>query len=304
MMDDERREERHTIARWIDEQIAFNSGKNLFHEGGGLAFNERMMELVGDRDELRRILEELGIDAVVEYTLDRVIREFHHSNQYLDIGEPARASLRNIYRHLLDDTMLGTRDAGAIAERHYRRLACWLEATSPMAHAINPPERPYIENVVCAEYAPELQLRILGLDPATIIEPLLDVGCGERAVMVRYLRAQGIEAYGIDRLCDADSTYLFATNWFDFAPEPASWGTIISNLSFSSHFLNNHLRDDGRYREFATKYMELLNALKPGGRWHYAPSLPFIEAHLPGDRFAIERARITDEYERTVVRRL
>jgi hypothetical protein len=50
--------------------------------------------------------------------------------------------------------------------------------------------------------------------------------------------------------------------------------------------------------------MELLAALAPGGSYHYAPSLPFIEEYIPNRDFTISRERINGEYSRTIVRRI
>src|SRR5215211_6271348 len=54
-------------------------------------------------------------------------------------------------------------------------------------------------DAVCARYSPPLQLGALDLSSEALPEPVLDVGCGSDAAMVRYLRQRGVEAYGIDR---------------------------------------------------------------------------------------------------------
>ncbi len=289
----------------IDRQIAFNRRKNLYHTGREtiFAFNGTTRAIIDRRDELQRILRADGAEAIIDYAARRALKEFYRSNQYIDIREPDIENLRGLYRRLADDILSDEYSAELIAKRHYERLAGWLASAAPITQRINPPERPTIREAVCAEYSPELQLRILGIDPEKLIEPVIDVGCGEHAALVIYLRERGIEAYGIDRSCDGMVPYLFAKSWFEFDFIPNRWGTITSNLSFSTHFLNNHLLGDGGHIAYAAKYMELLNSLRPGGAWHYAPSIPFIEEHLPGERFIVEREKIDEEFSRTVVRR-
>lgn len=121
---------------------------------------------------------------------------------------------------------------------------------------------------------------------------------------MRHLRALGIAAHGIDRACDAEGDYLVAADWFERDIVPGFWGTIISHLSFSGHFLNHHARRDGEYIAYAKKYMEMLHGLRIGGRCHYAPGLEFIEEMLPAHQYALERSRVGEEYSRTVITRL
>ena len=177
----------------------------------------------------------------------------------------------------------------------------WERWDAVISAQLGPVGEAMIEEVVCAEYSPALQLAILGIDPDDILEPVMDIGCGEHAILVTYLRSRGIEAYGADRLSPAGSDHLFRVNWFEMELREGYWGTLISNLSFSSHFIHNHLRADGKHMEYARKYMELLAALAPGGRYHYAPGLPFIERYLPADRFTIARERVNGQHDRTIV---
>jgi hypothetical protein len=77
-----------------------------------------------------------------------------------------------------------------------------------------------------------------------------------------------------------------------FSLPPSTWGTVIAHQSFALHFLYAHLRSTSRASRFATKYMEILYSLKRGGRFFYAPGLPFIEQHLPNSRFRVYIRRI------------
>ncbi len=50
--------------------------------------------------------------------------------------------------------------------------------------------------------------------------------------------------------------------------------------------------------------MKILNSLKVGGKWHYVPSVTFIEELLPEDKFEVTNSFINDNIMRTVVKRI
>ncbi|ACL65246.1 methyltransferase type 11 [Anaeromyxobacter dehalogenans 2CP-1] len=146
---------------------------------------------------------------------------------------------------------------------------------------------PALREVVSAEYGPELQLRVLGLDAGALLAPVLDLGCGTEARLVRWLAARGVDARGVDRAA-APAGRVQRGDWLTVPVAPASLGTIVSHLGFSLHFLHHHLRPGDEAVRYARRYMELLRALRPGGTFAYAPGLPFVEAHLPPDRWRVE----------------
>lgn len=132
-----------------------------------------------------------------------------------------------------------------------------------------------VVEVVCSEYSPGLQLRVLGLGLEEVRGPVLDVGCGERRGLVSELRGRGISAEGIDRVHGDD--------WLRYAYGIDRWGTVVSHHGFSLHFLHHHLRPGAMALSYARVYMDILRSLRVGGVFAYAPGLPFIEAMLPGD---------------------
>lgn len=148
---------------------------------------------------------------------------------------------------------------------------------------------------ICSQYSAQLQLEILGVsEPKNLITPVLDIGCGEDGTLVKYLSRLDLEVYGIDKNAEP-ITNINNTDWFDMNFELESWGTIISHMAFSLHFINHHLRIDGDPAKFASFYMRILNALKIGGRFIYAPGLPFIEKFLPPSRFIIIKKKVNLE---------
>ena len=146
---------------------------------------------------------------------------------------------------------------------------------------------------VCLEYSPELQLRVLHADADQLLEPVLDLGCGKHAALVRFLRERGKEAFGIDRVAPR-RRFVVRADWLDWPLEPARWGTVLSHQGLSTHFLHQHLRPDGRPERHARRYMDVLRALKPGGSFRYAPGLPFFEELLPRDEYDVERFPVAE----------
>jgi hypothetical protein len=141
---------------------------------------------------------------------------------------------------------------------------------------------------VCAEYSAETQLRVLGLDLRSMHEPVLDVGCGAEAHLVAAMRQFGLDATGIDRHAEAEHT--IAADWSEFRFAPSSWGTVVSHLAMSLHFVHRHLGADAEpAQRYARKYMEILKSLQVGGSFVYAPSLPFIEEMLPVQSYRVRR---------------
>ncbi|WP_161605068.1 hypothetical protein [Brevibacillus massiliensis] len=145
--------------------------------------------------------------------------------------------------------------------------------------------------IPCHEYTPELQIRLLGIELSQLQEPILNIGAGKEGKLVRFLRENGCEAYGIDKFCETDG-YMHRADWLSFSFEANTWGTVISHMAFSNHFRHHHLRRDGQPRQYAEKYMEILHSIKHAGSFYYAPGLPFIEDLLPAEQFAVRRTPV------------
>ena len=143
------------------------------------------------------------------------------------------------------------------------------------------------------EYSPETQLEVLHVATDELLEPVLDLGCGHNGHLVRWLRARDIAAVGIDHAADS-APGIVAGDWFEFDFGRAAWGSIVSHMAFSSFFLHSHLRDTETARRCGRLYMALLAALKPEGRFYYAPGLPFMEDLLPRSQFEVVRHPIED----------
>lgn len=143
--------------------------------------------------------------------------------------------------------------------------------------------------VVASEYAPDLQLHVLGLAPSDVVSPVLDIGCGASAALVLHLRGLGHEVTGSDRDAPPSAT---RADWLGFDYGKDRWKTIVSHLGFSLHFLRAHHASEDAARHYAEAFVRITRSLAPGGLFAYAPSLPFFESVLPKERFAIERRKV------------
>lgn len=234
------------------------------------------------RRQLRRALADPSASPSA-LLADRLIRWIHRRNQFVSVGATARRAVQSIYddgfRRALDHDVRSDGDTGitALLTRHgWAIRSAILTLTSGMP-----------VDVVSARYRPATQLRILGLDLSEIRGPVLDIGCGQEQHLVRHLRSLDIEAHGLDR--EIGGT---AHDWLAFDPGSACWQTLIAHQSFSLHFTHHHLAaSDSTALEYANAFMRYLHALRPGGTFAYAPSIPFIEAALPPDRWEVQLVR-------------
>lgn len=277
------------LKKYIDIQLAHNRGKNLFYGNIDLSLgfvNEISQFLNRLPDSDTRQEEEL-----IDYITDSVLRELCLVNQFYGFGKAGRKRLRVIYSDLLNDLRRYNEANGMaylkdISDLHYSRLQQLVADTNSFATEIYSQDEENTGSVPCSEYSPELQVNLFRLDIEKLAGPLLDIGCGKMANLVTYLRDNGVEAFGIDRFA-RDIPFCENADWLEFDYGTNRWGTIISNLGFSNHFMNHHLRKDGNWVEYSTKYMEILGSLKPGGSFYYSPGLPFIESYLDKEKYHV-----------------
>lgn len=258
-----------------------------------MAWFDQVLQTSGGSGDRRWRTDPTGFLAV------RLLRWLQSRNQYLDLGASVRERARQLYgvsaaamRGALADTSDDMQLREAVEEAladHQRRLAAFLHE---LARSPDVPGPAFVyREAVCGSYSADLQLQVLGLEREALLEPILDLGCGEHGGLVRALQAAGLAAVGLDRLADHQE-HLVAADWFDLELPRASWGTIISHLAFSLQFLHQHLRGGPGPERYARTYMQLLRALRVGGTFAYAPSLPFIEDLLPPSTWRVVRRPI------------
>ncbi len=285
----------------IDNQIEYNQYKNIFLDRLEIfRFTNEIVRAISNIDSLNSLTRHL----LIEYATDKATEEFCRVNQYYSFDTKAKNDLRKIYSDLFEIIRTKTDSIENISINHYEKLQRWIKESNPFAEGIyrNDPEK--IIPVACYEYSPELQINILQIDIKDLMQPVLDIGCGSQGYLVKYLKYQGVVVYGIDRF-KFSSSDLITIDWLEYNYGNEKWGTIISNLGFSNHFKHHNLREDGKYIEYGKTYMNILNSLKVGGYFHYAPDLPFIEKYLDNKQFDLMNLKI-DEYDfkTTIIKRL
>ncbi|RBL90829.1 hypothetical protein DF182_30815 [Chitinophaga flava] len=292
----------------IDSQYHQHAHRNLYYQGSAavLPWTRFTRELLTDCPEEILALEDTHKSReIVSYLTMQARKAFCHTNQYLDISTTHTDSLQQVYARLVEDIIGAVKDRRVdetiLSARHSARLREWLRTSNPFTEKTFAVAGRQLEPVVCAEYEAVLQLEVLQLNTSGIKGPLLDIGCGPQAYLVKYLRSQGIEAYGVDRFIATPAAFLQVGDWLDFSLSPGYWDTIVSNLSFSNHFLHHHHRNSPDCARYAHKYMEILQALRPGGSYHYAPSLPMVEEYLPASQYTIRNIPVTAHFSATVV---
>ncbi|OFX89954.1 MAG: hypothetical protein A2W99_08675 [Bacteroidetes bacterium GWF2_33_16] len=286
----------------IDKQFKSNTGKNIFFDGiqDSLKFIPEAVNSIEKIGEIDKVSENILID----YITNKALQEFCRINQYYNFNKQAQESLRAIYVDLFSKIKTHNNSVDTISKVHYESLTMWLRETNAFAENIYSTQEENVEPVACSEYSHELQIELLQIDIAQLIEPILDIGCGKQGNMVDYLRNNGLEAFGFDRFA-FESSFLTQSDWFEYDFGLNKWGTIISNLGFSNHFQHHHTRNDGDFVRYAKTYMDILNSLKIGGRFHYAPDLPFIEQYLDIGKYAITRKKLGDyTFKSVIVERL
>lgn len=228
----------------------------------------------------------MTFDAVLERavirTYDRCLRDVREA-LVAHVGEARRDALLSVTR---------------AHQRRGLRLLARLRSTLPQLRKDDA-----LPTVVCAQYAPELQLMMLGLDGVRLRGPVLDVGCGQDGRLVRHLHEQDVQAFGVDRLVQPGDR-LFEGDWHDLAFESGTWSFVVSHMAFSNHFRHHHRHVTPETRRYAGTYRRLLRSLQPGGIFAYTPSLPFVEALLAEDEYVVTTLPNADPFGFTHVTRL
>jgi hypothetical protein len=209
----------------------------------------------------------------VERIVDGVLEAVAEKNQFAASEPKLEAGVRKALEGLATEGVEKTKAALA---------AVFEEVLGP-----SPAEVP------SATYSPDLQLAVLGL--SALREPILDVGCGKDAALVKFLRARGQKADGIDLRAPAEAT---RASWLGFDYGAARWGTITSHLGFTLHFMHQEMKRSELAFDYARAYMRIVKALAPGGTFAYIPGVPFIESMLPKalrvERVALAEGLVTD----------
>jgi SAM-dependent methyltransferase len=294
------------IENSIKRQLEVNQAKNLLFENV-----EQIMDIEpGFLAALEELLDASSKDRpagdspkIVSFAAQALLKKVYSVNQYLNISAQKVEELEQIYRETWQ-AMLRSRDVrSTLREQHYPELSRWLADLYPEKFREQLESRPVIGHVVCEEYSAPLQLELLRINISHLKQPVLDIGCGSQANLVRYLRSQGIEAYGFDRQLEKQETYLSQMDWFEYPFETDRWGTLLSNMAFTNHLNYVRLHAVHQLEHYLLKMREMLEALAPGGRFYYAPSLPFVEDWFASEQYKVDRKRTIAELSVSIITR-
>jgi hypothetical protein len=229
------------------------------------------------------------VSSLSSIATDLLVKGVYSLNQYLQVSADARDSLKLLYQVTFRD-LLRTKDIeSTLRGFHFPRLVNWIASIHP--ESLRNALRPYTEigSVVCQEYSPELQLRLMRISLDAVRQPVLDIGCGRSALLVKYLRARHIDAFGRDRVLTQEASYLETGDWLTDGFGHLRWGTVISNMAFSNHFIYAQHYDEALRSKYAGRYRAILDSLQKGGSFTYGPSAPELEGELHGREYRIEK---------------
>jgi hypothetical protein len=257
------------------------AARSLAHRHEGLELAAIQGGVVSLSDDELAAFRGLAVSAADARTLrEDLVRWIASKNQFFHVETATAAEI--------DDAIvrLGTALASGALDEAQDVLDDVLDGlASLMASALGTAPR----EVVASEYTPELQLAVLHLTPRDLASPLLDIGCGTGAALVRRARSLGLEATGIDRDAPDDAV---RADWMSFDYGVARYRLIVSHLAFSLHFAHAHRKSEADARRYAETYVRITRALAPGGRFVYVPSVPFFEPVLPSAHFHVEHHRV------------
>lgn len=268
----------------INKQIDNNKELNLF-------FKNLDSEIMIDNSFRKEILElkeksNTDISEVVKTTAKSVLDNFFMINQYIQVSSKDQSDLNDIYFNTY--SKIDSNNFEMVMKSHFRKLSSWLSRfyTKHFLEALS--QNKSIGQVVNKEYSVDLQVEIFDLDFDKIKEPIIDVGCGKNAYLVRELILRNKEVIGIDRLISYSDKRIIEKNWFDFNFKKNSWGTIIANMSFTNHLIYSLKNNSEFIYDYYIKYKEIIESLLIGGCFYYAPSLEFVEDRLDPVMYSIE----------------
>ncbi|PYI53431.1 class I SAM-dependent methyltransferase [Paenibacillus flagellatus] len=306
----------------LERQFVHNEGKSLFYEKPDgeppltpAEHTVRFLQKHGGRfvDWVRSAAEADDLRPLLRKLARSCMTSFMKANPYVHFQAAHHAELERLYRRSLQEIcgtlvrreFLAERDLVECFRCHYARLRSFLSRTNGTELFRAYARSPHIPPIAYAEYSPELQLNVLGLHEDRLLQPILDIGCGAQARLIRYLREYGLAASGLDRWEVECGAAWSSADWLYADYGTGVWGTVISHMAFSNHFRHHHLRKDGLAEDYARAYMNIVRSLRPGGCFAYAPGLPFMEEPLARDpRFRIETQPVVGALEATRVIRI
>ena len=284
------------VSKALQRQLNLNEGKNLLHaEVGHLLemdeiFLAALEELVSNPKEQ---VSSDKLESLAENAAASFASKIYTVNQYIQIDRHARESLKRIYIESWQKLVETQQIESTIRNHHYPRIKAFVEAVYPESLSSGLRSAIELGRVPSSEYSAELQTGVLRLEPKTLKEPILDIGCGAEGNLVRFMRSQKLEAYGIDRLIRNKTGYLIEADWFDYEYGLSKWGSIISNLSFTNHLAYALRHDHAKVPQYLRTFSKVLDSLSEGGTLTFAPAVDHLEKHIDRRQHRIEQWQIS-----------
>ncbi len=275
----------------VRRQFDLNRARNLLHPDAEellevdplFVASLEQMSTAHDPDAPDTSLLELS-----ERAANLFVERLYALNQYFQIGERTRKEIARIYYDSARKILASSDIISTIRQFHYPKLKRLVESICPRRLADTLRAHPELNPVTCCEYTPGLQLELLKLDTKRLAQPLLDVGCGTQAYLVRFLRSAGIDAYGFDRNASNPDPCVSNADWFEYDYGTGRWGTVVSNLSFVSHLgFTRRFNPSGMDRYLDTG-RRILSSLAPGGAFVFAPADELLEETAARDGYRVE----------------
>ncbi|MGK7393642.1 MAG: class I SAM-dependent methyltransferase [Candidatus Cyclobacteriaceae bacterium M3_2C_046] len=297
---------------FINVQLKKNSHRNIFATDldqpewlGEIALNfilDNCVEIIS--------LDQKDQDLLLNYTLKKIINQFYRINQYYHFSADQVEELKKIYLFLMAGFKKVAKDPTKeklrlLAMYHQNNLIEWIKSNDFNTWQYYQKQPAQINQfVICQQYQADLQMEVLNIDLNQLKSPVLDLGCGRDALLVHHLRNQGVEAFGADRMVPSNP-YLSDLDWFSYPLKSGTWGSVISHLGFSNHFSHHWARKDlDSLEKYDFIFHRILQALKPGGTFYYAPSLPEVENKLSRDLYRLHYKDLNYHFKSTRITKI
>ncbi len=281
------------LKKYLDDQLKENKQKNLLYSNPEAIFqiNSEFLQKLKDIKRDPALLSG-DLHKLIDYTAENLCEEIQKINQYIFISRNKLDQVKNIYHHSWKQIKKSDNIEWVLYHYHYPQLSKWLASIYPQQLSTALSDKKVIGSVLCEEYSSCFQLDLLQINPETLLQPILDIGCGKHAYLVRHLRELGIDARGVDRLLQKQNKFCIRKDWFSFEYEKEQWGTIISNAALSNHIIYAEKYDKTLLKKYETLFHSILQNLKIGGKFLYAPNISKFEKIIDQTRFSVQNRAI------------
>jgi len=245
------------------------------------------MDLISNNvKEIWKISSQEGINYFAASVYNWFIKECINYNQYIEFTDVQIDVFKNLYKALIKDlnkipTEVVNIHIEKIVTNHRIKLLTILQE-------IFSGQSEFTQKKICSEYSYKLQKQVLRLKINSLLEPILDIGCGENAFLVKECINNKKEIFGIDQYIVQNLDNIFCKNWLEYNYEKKKWGSIISHMAFTNHFKYHVSHQTNYVKQYMEKYIEILSSLKIGGSFYYSPSMPEIEQNVDKEKYKIQ----------------